>query len=98
MGEDLVNPAGPDGPKVIQQVVISLLDNDTTQIHYTCDEIQARGLLCKGRAALDFQTWDAIQQARSSIIAPPMGRHPLDGFHGGTVDPNHIPGIRDIRL
>ena len=70
MSEDL----GTSGePKVIAQVVITLLDNHTTNFSYSCDELLARGLLDKGRSILDFQIAEQIRAASARIITPTNG-------------------------
>jgi hypothetical protein len=84
MSEDTPEVLGGE-PKVVAQLVIQLLDNQTTNFSYTCDELMARALLDKGRSILDFKCAEDIRAAQARIITPTNGA-------------GRRPGVQDIRL
>lgn len=57
-------------PKPLAQIVVTLLDNQTTNLSYGCDEITARGLLDKARSIIDLQSIHRMNEAASKIVRP----------------------------
>lgn len=69
-----VNGAPAGGPKIMMQIVVSLLDTGACNFTHTCpNEIMARGLLDKARSILDLQALNAIREAEARIVTPPNG-------------------------
>lgn len=57
-------------PKPVAQIVVTLLDNQTTNMSYNCNEITARGLLDKARSIIDLQAINSMNEAASKIVRP----------------------------
>lgn len=82
------------GPQPVHQVVITLLDNQTTNLSYSCDELLARGLLDKARSMIDVQVAQQMQAAQARIVSPEPGV----GFSTNGRGLRGIPGVRDVTL
>lgn len=52
-------------PKPVHQVVITLFDNGTCNLTYSCDPFTARAMLDTGRFILDYQQRQALQTAEA---------------------------------
>lgn len=60
-------------PKPLHQLVVTLFDNNTINLSYTCDEMEARAMLSKGEFILNLEAQQALADQVSRIAQPRNG-------------------------
>ena len=71
MSDDI--SAAANQPQVKAQVVVSLLDDNTTTVTFTSDIVMTRFLLDQARIALDHQAHKEIAQREARVVSATNG-------------------------